>query len=177
MSAGPKSGQGQTSAGEGGDQPRRERLDRGPRERLVGEVGDQLHPLAGAIHGRVVALLDASMVAIILALAILRVGKIAENSLDYSLNNTVRNMLWLPTTKEMKYRAKQAIDSFFVRIGDVGSAAFVFVMADQLDLGVRAFAIANAVMIVGWIVVAVAILKKRQEFLAEQGIDEAAHAP
>ncbi|MCB9597644.1 MAG: translocase [Sandaracinaceae bacterium] len=125
----------------------------------------------------VVALLDASMVAIILALAILRVGKIAENSLDYSLNNTVRNMLWLPTTKEMKYRAKQAIDSFFVRIGDVGSAAFVFVMADQLDLGVRAFAIANAVMIVGWIVVAVAILKKRQELLAEQGIDEAAHAP
>jgi AAA family ATP:ADP antiporter len=120
----------------------------------------------------VVALLDATLIAFIPVLALLKYGKIAENSLDYSLNNTVRNMLWLPTTKEMKYRAKQAIDSFFVRMGDVGSAAFVFVMAEQLELGVRAFAIANAVMIAAWLAIAWAILKQRERLLAEQGIDE-----
>lgn len=120
----------------------------------------------------VVALLDATLITILPALAIVQYGKIVENSLDYSLNNTVRNMLWLPTTKDMKYRAKQAIDSFFVRMGDVGSAAFVFVMADRLELGVRWFAIANVVMVVAWLAVAFAILKQRERLLAEQGIDE-----
>ena len=43
------------------------------------------------------------------ALSVLRPAKIAENSTDYSFNNTVRNMLWLPTTKAMKYQAKQAV--------------------------------------------------------------------
>ena len=54
-------------------------------------------------------------------------AKVVENSTDYSLNNTVRNMLFLPCTYEQKFAAKQAIDSFFVRMGDVLSAALVFV--------------------------------------------------
>ena len=53
-------------------------------------------------------------------------AKVIENSTDYSLNNTVRNMLFLPCTYEQKFAAKQAIDSFFVRMGDVLSAALVF---------------------------------------------------
>ena len=53
-------------------------------------------------------------------------AKVVENSIDYSLNNTVRNMLFLPCTYEQKFAAKQAIDSFFVRMGDVLSAALVF---------------------------------------------------
>ena len=57
-------------------------------------------------------------------------GKTAENATDYSLNNTMRNTLWLPTTRKMKYLAKQAIDSFIVRLGDVGSALAVFVLGD-----------------------------------------------
>ena len=39
--------------------------------------------------------------------------------------NTARQLLWLPTTREEKYKAKQAIDTFFVRGGDVLSAAAV----------------------------------------------------
>jgi hypothetical protein len=33
--------------------------------------------------------------------------------------NTVRQMLFLPTTREEKYKAKQVIDSFVVRLGNV----------------------------------------------------------
>jgi ATP/ADP translocase len=44
--------------------------------------------------------------------------KIAENSTDYSVMNTAKQMIWLPTTREEKYKAKQAIDTFFVRTGD-----------------------------------------------------------
>ena len=49
-------------------------------------------------------------------------AKVAENATDYSLNNTVRQMLFLPCTPEQKSSAKQAIDSFFFRAGDVLSA-------------------------------------------------------
>ncbi|RKZ99359.1 MAG: translocase, partial [Gammaproteobacteria bacterium] len=51
-------------------------------------------------------------------LGIIRWAKTAENSTDYSLHNTVRQVLFLPTNREQKYKAKQAIDTFFVRAGD-----------------------------------------------------------
>ena len=41
--------------------------------------------------------------------------KVADNSIDYSLGNTTKQALWLPTSREAKYKAKQAVDSFFVR--------------------------------------------------------------
>jgi AAA family ATP:ADP antiporter len=60
-------------------------------------------------------------------------------------------MLWLPTTKEMKYKAKQAIDTFFVRTGDVASALLVYVGAELLSWSVRWFAAANVVLAAAWI--------------------------
>ena len=73
-------------------------------------------------------------------------AKVAENSTDYSLNNTVRNMLFLPCTYEQKFSAKQAIDSFFVRMGDVLSAALVFV-GTTFALQPRGFALVNAMLV------------------------------
>ena len=61
------------------------------------------------------------------SLALVRNLKIADNATDYSLNNTVKQALWLPTSREAKYKAKQAVDSFFWRAGDVLSAVVVFV--------------------------------------------------
>jgi AAA family ATP:ADP antiporter len=110
----------------------------------------------------VVALLSATVVAIFPVLAVVRVGKTAENATDYSLNNTMRNMLWLPTTRRMKYLAKQAVDSFIVRLGDVGSALVVFVMSDSLHLGVRAFAIVDVVLVGLWLWLAREILRENE---------------
>ena len=81
-------------------------------------------------------------------------AKVVENSTDYSLNNTVRNMLFLPCTYEQKFSAKQAIDSFFVRMGDVLSAALVFVGTTLVVLPARGFALVNAVLVVLWLVLA-----------------------
>jgi ATP:ADP antiporter, AAA family len=75
-------------------------------------------------------------------------AKVVENSTDYSLNNTVRNMLFLPCTYEQKFAAKQAIDSFFVRMGDVLSAVLVFVGTSLVILPTRGFAAVNAVLAV-----------------------------
>jgi AAA family ATP:ADP antiporter len=115
-----------------------------------------------------IALADAFAVAILPVLWVLRIGKTAENATDYSLNNTVRNMLWLPTTREMKYKAKQAVDTFFVRMGDVSSAVLVFVAAGLLGLSVRAFAIANVVLCVVWIALAVRIVRAYRKLSAER---------
>ena len=82
------------------------------------------------------------------------IAKVAENSTDYSLNNTVRNMLFLPCTREEKYSAKQAIDSFFVRMGDVLSAGLVFAGTSYLLLQPRGFAALNAAIVVVWLLLA-----------------------
>jgi AAA family ATP:ADP antiporter len=81
-------------------------------------------------------------------------AKVAENSTDYSLNNTVRNMLFLPCSYDEKFSAKQAIDSFFVRMGDVLSALLVFVGTTILALQPRAFAAVNAALVVIWLLLA-----------------------
>jgi AAA family ATP:ADP antiporter len=80
--------------------------------------------------------------------------KVAEGATDYSLNNTVRNMLFLPCTTEQKYSAKQAIDSFFVRLGDVGAAGVVFVGTTWLSLEPRGFALVNGLFVLAWLALA-----------------------
>lgn len=114
-----------------------------------------------------IALAEAFAVAILPALWVLRIGKTAENATDYSLNNTVRNMLWLPTTREMKYKAKQAVDTFFVRMGDVSSAVLVFVAAGVLGLSVRAIAISNIVLCALWVLLAIRIVRAYRDLSAK----------
>ena len=73
----------------------------------------------------VLALVNYSIIAVAPILAVVRIGKILENSTDYSIQNTLRQALFLPTSREAKYKAKAAIDTFFTRAGDVLSAGFV----------------------------------------------------
>lgn len=105
-----------------------------------------------------IALLSSTAVAIVPALSVIKLGKTAENATDYSLNNTLRNILWLPTTTAMKYKAKQATDTFFVRMGDVTSALMVFVGTGVLALPMRAFAITNVGLVLIWLGVAAMIV-------------------
>lgn len=80
--------------------------------------------------------------------------KIADNSIDYSLGNTTKQALWLPTSREAKYKAKQAVDSFFVRMGDVLQAGVVFA-GERLALAVPAFAAVNVALAGVWLGVVV----------------------
>jgi AAA family ATP:ADP antiporter len=92
--------------------------------------------------------------------AVVRWIKTAENATDYSIMNTARQLLWLPTSREEKYKAKQAIDTFFVRSGDLFSAAIVFVGVGILHLSISRLAIVNVVIILVWIAVALIVLKR-----------------
>lgn len=110
----------------------------------------------------VIAAIGQSAFLIMPVLAVLRLSKTAENATDYSLNNTVRNMLWLPTTREMKYQAKQAVDTFFVRMGDVASTSVVALAGVALGLGLRSFAMINLCIIAVWMALAVAIIRENR---------------
>jgi len=83
----------------------------------------------------------------------IRLLKIADNSINYSLGNTTMQALWLPTSREKKFKAKQAVDSFFVRMGDVVSAGFVYI-GELAALGVSAFAAINVAAACLWLAVA-----------------------
>jgi ATP:ADP antiporter, AAA family len=105
----------------------------------------------------VLALTGYAILAFAPILAWVRAVKIAENATDYSINNTVRNVLFLPTSREQKYKAKQAIDSFFVRAGDVLSAGLVFVGTTMLGFSTTGFARVNLILAATWVVIALAI--------------------
>ncbi len=109
-----------------------------------------------------------TIMAFIPVLAAVRWSKTAENATDYSLNNTVRNMLFLPTTREQKYKGKQVSDSFFHRAGDVMSSATVFIGSSVLALGTTAFALINLGLVAVWLIIAVAIGRAYSE-LVETG--------
>jgi AAA family ATP:ADP antiporter len=89
-------------------------------------------------------------------LALIRVGKIAENSLDYSVQNTARQALFLVGKRAEKYLGKTVIDTFMVRAGDVLSAVLVF-GGNALDLPIGAFALLNLGMIACWLLVLVGL--------------------
>jgi len=88
-----------------------------------------------------------------------RWAKTAENSTDYSIMNTARAMLWLPTTREEKYAGKQTIDTLVVRLGDLLSAGLVFVGTEWLRLSTQGFAWANVVIVGIWIGLAWLLLR------------------
>jgi AAA family ATP:ADP antiporter len=98
--------------------------------------------------------------------AIVRWAKTAENATDYSVMNTGKHILWLPTRREEKYKAKQANDTFFVRLGDLLSAGVVFVGTTYFALGIRGAAMVNVVLVAFWLAVAVVLLRQYHELSA-----------
>lgn len=99
------------------------------------------------------------------ALLLIRAVKTLENATDYSLHNTVRQALFLPTSPEAKYKAKQAIDTFFVRMGDVASAGLVL-LGTTIGLTTSQFALVAAGLVVVWFLVALAIGRRYRRLAA-----------
>lgn len=114
----------------------------------------------------IVSLSSYGMVLAGATLYIVRLAKIAENATDYSIMNTARQMLWLPTNREEKYKAKQAADTFIVRVGDMLSGGLVFVGVNYLSLDFRGFGAANVVICLFWLVIAWFLLTRYRTLAA-----------
>ena len=68
-----------------------------------------------------------------------------------------RHSLFLRTSREAKYKAKTAIDSFFWRAGDALSAVVVFV-GTSLAFDLKSFAKTNSILTLIWLGVAAALV-------------------
>jgi AAA family ATP:ADP antiporter len=121
----------------------------------------------------VIALGSYTLLAIAPILSYIRIAKIAENSTDYSIQNTARHALFLSTSRDAKYKAQSAIESFFWRTGDALSAVLVFV-GTQLAFSISRFALVNLVFVLLWLAIVVAIVRLRRRDGAAEAHPQAA---
>ncbi len=85
--------------------------------------------------------------------------KASDKSLSYSVNQSIREILYIPVDPELRYKAKIFIDMFLQRFArGIGAVvAFVFI---YLNIKVRYISIASLVFIIIWIVVSLRINKE-----------------
>jgi AAA family ATP:ADP antiporter len=121
----------------------------------------------------VIAATGYTAIALIPMLLTVQWTKVFENSTDYSIQNTTRQALFLPTSREAKYKAKQAIDSFFVRFGDMLQAGVVYVGV-QMALTVSGFAVVNLILIGVWFLIVLGIRREHKKLTGSEAMDEAA---
>ncbi|HVN86653.1 MAG TPA: hypothetical protein VMW17_17605 [Candidatus Binatia bacterium] len=114
----------------------------------------------------VIALLTQSAMAFVPLLLVVRVMKTAESSTSYSINNTAQQVLWLPTTTEMKYKAKPAIETFFVRLGDGLAALTVLVGVRLYALATPSLFVFNVALVVLWLLLGVFVVREHQRLRA-----------
>jgi AAA family ATP:ADP antiporter len=112
-----------------------------------------------------IALLGYTSMVFAPSLSLVKNLKILDNATDYSLNNTARQALWLPTSREAKYKAKQAVDSFFMRMGDVVAAGVVFV-GERLAMATPAFAAVNVALSTLWLLIVSMLRHENQRRMA-----------
>ncbi len=89
-------------------------------------------------------------------LSLIRLVKVGENSIDYSLQNTARQALYLVTSRIEKYVGKTTVDTLFVRLGDVLSACVVAGGA-VVAASPRVFAALNVALVSVWVVLVFAV--------------------
>jgi AAA family ATP:ADP antiporter len=116
----------------------------------------------------VIALGSYALLALAPILSYIRIAKIAENSADYSIQNTARHALFLNTSREAKYKAQSAIESFFWRAGDALSGLLVFI-GTGLALSISSFAVINVLFVFIWLGVAAAIVAHGKKEQAPDG--------
>lgn len=98
----------------------------------------------------------------LLSVAVIRVAKTAENSLDYSVQNTTRQALWLVTSREEKYKVKALVDTFFVRLGDVAAFGLITLGLEVFHFSTRGFALTNVALVLVWLAIAFGIAREHQ---------------
>ena len=111
----------------------------------------------------VISLLSYATMALVPVLIVIKMMKVAENSTDYSINNTARNVLWLPTTSEMKFKCKPAIDTIFVRLGDGFAAATVWFGTNVIALSNQGYFAFNVALVLVWLAAAIVLIREHRK--------------
>lgn len=97
-------------------------------------------------------------------LGVIKAMKVAENSSNYSINNTARHMLWLPTSNSMLYQAKPTVDTLFVRIGDGFAALTVLLGTRVWSIELNTFLVINIILTLLWLALAFFLAKEHKRW-------------
>jgi AAA family ATP:ADP antiporter len=108
------------------------------------------------------ALLAYGAAAIFPVLAVVRLVKIGENSLQYSLQDTTRHALFLVASRVEKFVGKTAVDTVAVRLGAIMSTLMVL-LGTHLGWSTATFATINVVLAMLWIGFVFAIGREHRE--------------
>jgi AAA family ATP:ADP antiporter len=76
----------------------------------------------------------------------------SDKSLSYSLNQSAREILYLPIPSDLKYQAKVVIDVFLNRIAKA-AGALLLVIFIHFELNIRFISAISSIFIIGWIIV------------------------
>lgn len=101
----------------------------------------------------IVSMLGWGTTAIAPVLTVILIAKVAENAIDYSIQITSWQSMFLVLTRYEKYVAKNTIDTVFVRFGDVTAAVLVLIFARWLALSTVSFIVLNLVLILLWLLI------------------------
>jgi AAA family ATP:ADP antiporter len=104
-----------------------------------------------------IAVIGYVLIAFVPIFSVIRVVKVLENGINYSVMNTARHALFLPLPAAQQYQGKTAVDTFFWRVGDLLQAGFIYAGLHWLGLEVRGFALLNVALAGVWIAVAVEV--------------------
>lgn len=76
---------------------------------------------------------------------------ISDNSFNYSINQTARETLFVPTSDDVKYKARAFINMLVQRIGKGAAILMALAFAAMVDLPIRYLSLLALVVIVIWV--------------------------
>ncbi|HVY32256.1 MAG TPA: hypothetical protein VHB79_37220 [Polyangiaceae bacterium] len=120
---------------------------------LVARVFNKVGVGASLIFLPAFVLLGYGAAAALPVLSLVAAVKVGQDSAEYSLQNTTQQALFLRTSRDAKYKAKAAIDTLFMRLGDLASTGVIF-LGTRLGVGVKGYALLNVALAIAWLAVA-----------------------
>lgn len=108
------------------------------------------------------------LIAFVPVFSLIAVIQLATSSLNYSVQNTARQALFLPVDGTARFQGKTAIETFFWRLGDLLAAGVIAAGYYVFEIGTTGFAVFNTVLAVFWIATAV-LIGRHYERLVQSG--------
>ncbi len=84
-------------------------------------------------------------------LAWFAIVKMADNSIDYSVANTTKQILFLPLDRFTRYEGMLAINTFFTRFGDLIQGGVIFLVISVLSLPTMVLVGTNIALCLLWL--------------------------
>ena len=93
-------------------------------------------------------------------LAWFAIVKMADNSIDYSVANTTKQILFLPLDRYTRYEGMLAINTFFTRFGDLIQGGLIYVVITLMGMSAIFLVGTNIGLCILWLLVTIKVSRK-----------------